>query len=159
MFPWYYVGQFGQLGPLSEDQMLELIESQVITRETFVWKDGMQDWVHAASIPAFARVMAPSGPPPVPTGRGLKVRATAPTFGDSLVEAAPGPTSRLAGGVMQFFIPGLGRLYMGYLALGLLQLIGTIMTCGFLYPWSFIDGILILLGHVPVDGYGRPLRD
>jgi TM2 domain-containing membrane protein YozV len=67
--------------------------------------------------------------------------------------------SRAAAGILQLILPGVGRMYLGYLAYGVLQLLLTIMTCGLLWLWSFIDGIIILTGGVKLDGYGRQLPD
>jgi len=165
MFHWYYVGQYGQLGPLSEDQMLELVESQVIVRDTYVWKDGMTDWVRAASIPAFSRGFGPIGPPPPPAavihqgqpyGRRFE---TAVASNTALTHTIVSPSSRMLAGVLQLLIPGMGRMYLGYLAIGLLQFMLGLCTLYVFHLWSFVDGILILTGHVNHDGYGRTLKD
>ncbi|MES1228468.1 MAG: GYF domain-containing protein, partial [Armatimonadota bacterium] len=47
---WYYVGHYGQLGPLTLEQMADLARDGVVDRETFVWKGGMSDWVKASSV-------------------------------------------------------------------------------------------------------------
>ncbi|MFE2998851.1 NINE protein [Nocardia sp. NPDC059246] len=64
--------------------------------------------------------------------------------------------SKLTAGLLQIFIGhfGVGRFYLGYTTIGVLQLI----TCGGCGVWSLIDGILMLTGKVP-DLQGRPLRD
>ena len=56
-------------------------------------------------------------------------------------------------------IPGAGRMYLGYAALGVIQLVVFPLTCFFGYIWSFVDGIMILSGKVGIDGYGRALED
>ncbi|RYG37576.1 TM2 domain-containing protein [bacterium] len=65
--------------------------------------------------------------------------------------------SRALGGVLQLIIPGAGRIYLGYSAIGVLQLI--LWPCGVGWIWGFIDGIVILTGGVRMDGYGRHLTD
>ncbi|MGW4246953.1 NINE protein [Nocardia sp. NPDC004722] len=64
--------------------------------------------------------------------------------------------SKLTAGLLQLLIGslGIGRFYMGYTTIGVLQLV----TCGGCGIWALIDGILILTGKVP-DPQGRPLRD
>lgn len=69
---------------------------------------------------------------------------------------------------------GIGRLYAGNTALGIIQLAATLVGwisfwCGFLtfgigfvpfalvWLWFVIDGIIMLAGR-PLDGQGRPLR-
>jgi Predicted membrane protein len=65
--------------------------------------------------------------------------------------------SRLAGGLLNIFLPGIGRIYLGYTGIGVAQLLVAIFTCGFGALWSLIDGILILTGSVLFDGSGKPL--
>ncbi|MFD0000007.1 NINE protein [Nocardia sp. NPDC127526] len=64
--------------------------------------------------------------------------------------------SKLTAGLLQLLIGtlGIGRFYLGYTTIGVLQLI----TCGGFGIWALIDGILILTGKVP-DPQGRPLKD
>lgn len=137
--------------------MFELIESQVVLPETYVWRSGMTDWVRADSIDRFRRLMAPVAPPPVPpTPRKVPVTSEPIPQWPSL--GIVSPHSRVTAGVLQL-IPGVGRMYLGYLAIGVLQFCLTFCTAGLFILWSWIDGILILLGSVKVDGYGRILRD
>ena len=67
--------------------------------------------------------------------------------------------SRTVAGILNIIVPGIGRLYLGYSALGVIQLVATILSCGLLYVWGVIDGILMLTGQVKIDGYGRILKD
>jgi TM2 domain-containing membrane protein YozV len=66
---------------------------------------------------------------------------------------------RTTAGLLSIIIPGGGRFYLGYAALGTIQLMLTFVTCGFLHVWSIIDGVLMLSGQVKIDGYGRKLED
>jgi len=65
--------------------------------------------------------------------------------------------SKMTAGLLQIFLGnfGVGRFYLGYTGLGVLQICFAWMTCGL---WPLIDGIMILTGKVP-DATGRPLRD
>ncbi|RYG24928.1 DUF4339 domain-containing protein [bacterium] len=193
MGDWYYIGHYGQLGPLTREQIDELVEGGVIVRDTYVWRAGMDNWLPAERVreltDAFRAAQPFAAPPPPPTpGTRVAPPPQSPTFGSPA--AAPAPTysapsfpsqdfaplasqaayyptfgglrsdrSRTAAGVLQLFLPGVGRMYLGYLAYGVLQLVLTIFTCGFLWLWSFIDGIIILTGGVKLDGYGRQLND
>lgn len=89
--------------------------------------------------------------------------------------------NKLVAGLLQllpgvlFVLGGIGRLYAGNIALGVTQLVLSVVVgwgafiCGFLLfaiPWVFtfglwvwfiVDGIMMLAGR-PVDGQGRPLR-
>ncbi|WP_018724358.1 TM2 domain-containing protein [Salinispora fenicalii] len=68
--------------------------------------------------------------------------------------------SKIAAGVLQIMLGafGVGRFYMGHTKIGVLQLVVTLVTCGFGGIWGVVDGILILING-GVDGQGRPLRD
>lgn len=67
--------------------------------------------------------------------------------------------NRTLAGILGIFLPGFGRMYLGYSAIGALQLIFTVMSCGVLWLWSIVDGIIILAGGVKTDGFGRTLPD
>ena len=78
--------------------------------------------------------------------------------------------SKVVAGLLQLLglvgVLGIGRIYLGYTALGITQLIGGLVfgliTCGigFIVPviWGIIDAVLILTDKVR-DPMGRPLRD
>ncbi|HEY0868016.1 MAG TPA: GYF domain-containing protein [Fimbriimonas sp.] len=174
---WYYIGHYGQLGPLTKEQIDELVEGSVIERETYVWRNGMPDWLPAERVAelqaSFATAVQPSTPPPPPSMRATATLAPpiAPTFEVPSfrlpVEAAPfhpsfgmvrSDKSRILAGLLQFIPPGgIGRMYLGYAAIGVVQLLLSCVSVG--YVWSIIDGIIILTGGTNRDGYGRVLPD
>ncbi|MHB8636338.1 MAG: GYF domain-containing protein [Fimbriimonadaceae bacterium] len=183
---WHYIGNYGQLGPLKEDQMQELIEVGVIESKTYVWRDGLPDWMFAKDVQELVVYFdaAPSGsatPPPPPPGRfdvagpgpfdGPKPDpiAVRPVHGGLIPPRLPAAyhpnvpaeayvitsdKSRTVAGILNF-LPGFGRFYLGYSAIGLLQLM--LSPCGIGWVWSIIDGVGILAGACPEDGYGRQL--
>jgi len=169
---WYYIGHYGQLGPLTRDQLNELIEGEVVAHDTYVWKIGMSEWVAAGSVSELSIHFASRAPamnPPPPPGPPASTQAN-PTYVQAPFSNAPvfasyphtlvtlkSDRNRVLGGILQLVIPGVGRMYLGYGALGVLQLISTL--CGVGAIWSVIDGILILCGNVKYDGYGRRLGD
>lgn len=62
---WYYVGQYGELGPLSLEQMQDLIQDRVIDADTYVWRHGMTDWLQAGSISELrSRIVSEMQTPP-----------------------------------------------------------------------------------------------
>ncbi|GAA2075212.1 hypothetical protein GCM10009821_12810 [Aeromicrobium halocynthiae] len=83
--------------------------------------------------------------------------------------------SRTTAGLLQVLLTfmcavgGVGRLYAGHTAIGLLQLLGILVSIPMMFLlvglltlpafvlWSLIDGILMFTGR-PVDAAGRPLR-
>ena len=66
--------------------------------------------------------------------------------------------SKLVAGLLQIFVAGVGRMYMGQVGLGIAQLCVAIFTCGVGALWSLIDGILILTKDDPRDAQGRILK-
>ncbi len=92
--------------------------------------------------------------PPMPPGYGADPMAP---YGRHPISGEPmSDKSKLAAGMLQLFVGGLGagRFYLGHNGIAIAQL----FTCGGLGIWALIDGILILMGNVR-DGHGRPLRD
>jgi TM2 domain-containing membrane protein YozV len=194
---WYYIGHYGQLGPLSREQMDELIEGGVILSDTYVWKSGMAQWLTAdmvGELQAALRASAPFvAPPPPPMAEPPRPQAPAPRpvsyssgpqFGQQQrpdPRPMPQPSmppagglyyqggmsypvtrsdrSRVWAGVLQLFFPGVGRMYLGYYAIGTLQLIFALCSFGLFHLWSMIDGIVILAGGVKFDGFGRVLAE
>ncbi len=181
MADWYYIGHYGQLGPLTRDQVDELIDGGVIERDTFVWRSGMADWSSAIQVDELRPLLQSEGfntPPPMPTAPRATPPATVPSFGfqsplpstgtdfypnpyasyHPTYAAVPSDRNRIVAGLLQLIIPGVGRMYLGYAAHGVLQLILT-PCLGVGWFWSVIDGILILAGGLKMDGYGRKLQD
>ncbi len=71
--------------------------------------------------------------------------------------------SKVIGGLLQllgvFGIVGVGRMYLGYVGLGIAQLVVGLLTCGAgAIIWGLVDAILILTDRVR-DPRGLPLRD
>lgn len=183
---WFYVGHYGQLGPLTLPQMEELAVDGVIAGDTYVWRQGMTDWVSAGQVdelrlslgvvtpdvqPPSTPSERPMAPPPAPaavapvaqtmpvTQQGAGYNAPAQSSWQYIQTHAPkSDKNRVLAGILNILIPGVGRLYMGYAAHGILQLFLT-MCGGIGYIWSVIDGIYILAGGVKLDGYGRRLED
>ena len=62
--------------------------------------------------------------------------------------------------ILGILLGGLGihRMYLGFIGIGLLQLVLTIFTFGIAGLWGFIEGILILVQDDWTDSEGRLLR-
>lgn len=181
---WYYVGHYGQLGPLTFQQISELVSDGVIDRETYLWRPGMADWQPAMSVAELRDKFGavPQQPPPTPMpGSRPAPAAFSPTPGfmpspsqspsDFTPAAVPyggysmpfaamntlkSDKKRAIAGLLNF-IPGFGRFYLGYAAHGMLQLITT--PCGVGLFWAWLDALYILVGGLRHDGYGRELVD
>lgn len=175
MADWYYIGHYGQLGPLTREQIDELIDGGVISRETYVWQTGMAEWLPADKVVELRSTFVATQPvatPPPPPNVSTATAPQPPPFNPVMPSYYPTPQhafspayapmrsdrNRIVAGILQLLIPGVGRIYLGYAAYGVLQLFFT-MCFGIGYIWSFIDGIVILTGGVKLDGYGRQLSD
>ena len=68
--------------------------------------------------------------------------------------------SKVVAGLLQIFLStfAVGRFYLGYTNLAIIQIVVTVCTCGIGALWPLIDGIMIIMGKVP-DAQGRTLRD
>lgn len=67
---------------------------------------------------------------------------------------------RKTAGLLQILLGGfgVGRFYLGYPKIAVLQILVTWGTCGAGVLWPIVDGIRILEGRIP-DADGRPLRE
>jgi hypothetical protein len=62
----YFIALEGQQnGPHSVDGLKDLITKGVLTRDTLVWKQGMQNWIKASDSPEVSPLFG-SSPPPIP---------------------------------------------------------------------------------------------
>ena len=75
--------------------------------------------------------------------------------------ARQGTKSKLAAGLLGIFLGGFGvhRFYLGYIGIGIAQIVVTLITFGFGALWGFIEGILILAGSMNKDAMGYALAD
>lgn len=66
----YFIAIDGkQQGPYNRQKLLELVQQNTITRETYVWKNGMAEWELAGNIAELSSLFesVPPPPPPPPT--------------------------------------------------------------------------------------------
>jgi len=62
---WFAALDNQQAGPLTPDQIKQMVTEGRITKETLVWKQGMADWVPAGQVPDMTAFFG-SVPPPLP---------------------------------------------------------------------------------------------
>jgi hypothetical protein len=63
--PVYYAVLDGkQAGPFSETELVRLINDRKLSKETYVWRPGLQEWQTAENVPEILRLVA-LAPPPV----------------------------------------------------------------------------------------------
>jgi uncharacterized membrane protein len=75
---WYYVENGEQAGPISEEQLGQLVNDGTIAAATFVWNEGMTEWIEYGQL--------------FKTSEGAVVPATAATFAEHSPLTARGTT-------------------------------------------------------------------
>lgn len=106
----------------------------------------------------------PGGYPPPVGGSSAGYPDPAAPWGRHPVTGEPlSDKSKVVGGLLQLLglvgLVGIGRIYLGYTKLGIIQLVVGLLTCGIVaIIWGIVDAVLILTDKVR-DPEGRPLRD
>lgn len=90
---WYYLRESEQIGPVGVDELLRLLDEGTITPDTYIWAEGMPEWLPAGQVAELGGRMTPAGlagqlPPP----------------------GAVRPTSVTAFGILNIIFGGLGLL-------------------------------------------------
>ncbi|MFN7139622.1 MAG: NINE protein [Limisphaerales bacterium] len=123
-----------EYGPVSVEQVRAWLGDNRASSSTLARVEGSSEWKPLGSYADFS-----FGVPPLLDQR--KSRLLAGLFGV------------LLGGI------GLHRFYLGYIGVGLAQIVVTVVTCGLGWIWGFIEGILILTGsNITTDASGQPLK-
>ena len=73
---WHYAEQGQQIGPVSDEQLAELVRTGKITADTLVWHDGLSDWMPYGQINSGQKPME-AIPAPLETSPSPPVMATA----------------------------------------------------------------------------------
>lgn len=70
------------------------------------------------------------------------------------------PKSRIAAGILGILLGAFGahRFYLGYVGIGIVQIIVTILTAFIGGLWGIIEGIIIIAGGEWNDSDGKPLK-
>lgn len=97
---WYYRQDDRTIGPIREEQLRELADGGELRPDTYVWREGMADWVPAGHVPGL---LAVGTPPPPPGGSSL----APPT--------EPGPHGGMAGSVPFVGYGGFWRRLVAFL--------------------------------------------
>ena len=97
------------------------------------------------------------------------VKCGAPFYQQPAPSAFPEQKSKLAAGLLAFFLGSLGihNFYLGYTQKAVIQLcaslLGGVISCGIatvgIQIWAIVEGVMILTGSISVDGKGIPLKD
>jgi TM2 domain-containing membrane protein YozV len=81
------------------------------------------------------------------------------------ISGGDGQKSKLVAGLLAIFLGTLGihNFYLGYTKKGIIQLLVSLVSCGFLslaiWVWAIVEAIQIFTGSIKVDAKGIPLKD
>jgi TM2 domain-containing membrane protein YozV len=133
-----------QYGPITTAQLREWIVARRANAQTIAQLDGSTEWKPLGSFAEFADLnAAPTGSPP-------------------LIQGYDPRKSKLLAGLLGIFLGGFGvhRFYLGYIGIGIAQIIVTLCTCGAGAIWGLIEGIMVLVGSgITTDAEGRTLKE
>jgi hypothetical protein len=130
-----------EYGPVELERLRQWIAEGRVDGWTLVQAEGGTEWKPLASFPELAALLPSSVPPRIRTRE---------------------PRSKLAAGLLGILLGawGVHRFYLGYIGIGIVQILVTLCTCGLGALWGFIEGILIISGNsITTDARGLPLKD
>ena len=105
---------------------------------------------------------ATSGAQPVPANTGVPGLLSPMWQGPGTAPPAGWqPKQKIVAGILGILLGGFGvhSFYLGNSKKGIIQIVASVVTCGLLGIWGFIEGIMILIGNVNTDAYGVPLTE
>lgn len=88
MSDWYYSKDNQQQGPVNEAEIKEMLANGKLNSSTLVWRDGLENWTTAGSIPEFQ-----FRPPPLPSAPKA---ATPPPLAEPEPVEEPAPAEEAA---------------------------------------------------------------
>ncbi|WP_423380282.1 DUF4339 domain-containing protein [Burkholderia sp. LMG 32019] len=104
MSTWHYEKDGNRLGPVSDDDVRQLIQQRAIASHTLIWKQGFTDWRALAETELARYLEAATAPPALPAASISNVvvwmLAVAPLIGmamEAMLAGALAPTEELAG--------------------------------------------------------------
>lgn len=138
MSGWYLIYNGQQIGPMTKENILAYNP----TKDTMVWKDGMENWQPIYTIPDLMSLLAMGQNNPPYTPAQLSAHDNPPT--------TPAGTysdkSKTTAGILAILLGGLGiqYFYLGRAGAGFLTILLSLITCG-IWPWLMIvQGIMML---------------
>lgn len=164
-------------GPVDIDTLVQWVAQGRIVASTMLIERGTERQMQADSIDAVAAALRKSagtqagvvierGPSDFPTmTQGPTGPAQPPMPGVPPVPAPPyavdgrrvGRKSKIVAGLFGILLPfGVHRFYLGYVGIGILQVLT--FPCGVGAVWCFVEGVICLCGGMR-DADGYELRD
>lgn len=139
---WYYSHGGQRHGPVSSDQLKELVAAGKLRADDLVWKEGMDNWTPAGKIKKLF-------PPPPAAGPAAAAVESPVRVGDVVRPPAagmPGDISfkKLAAGLtaVQFGSFGIHKFVLGQTTPGLIMLLVSVLSCSFAMPVMMVIGMV-----------------
>ncbi|MDO4171664.1 MAG: DUF4339 domain-containing protein, partial [Prevotellaceae bacterium] len=66
MEQYYVYANNQQTGPFNVQQLQQQVAAGIMTKQTYVWKNGMAGWTLAGNVPELAVIFMTGTPPPPP---------------------------------------------------------------------------------------------
>jgi TM2 domain-containing membrane protein YozV len=124
---WYYEQNGNRIGPVDEATMRSLIAERTISIDTLVWTNGMANWTPLQQTQLAAGLPVP---PPMPNPAAQPAQN-------------PEAKDRVAYVLLAVLLGiGIHNFYAGYTTRGLIQLLVSILSCGILWFFMWIWGII-----------------
>ncbi len=75
---WHVVINREQVGPLTRAQVRQAFDAGEVNGDSFIWSEGMADWMRLAAVPEFSSLLPEPEPEPAPAPAAVAPRAAAP---------------------------------------------------------------------------------
>ena len=134
---WYYVKEGGQVGPVAESELRELLRTGALPPAGLVWTEGMEGWRGASEVQGLT-AMAPAIAPPPAT---IQPPAVPP-------EASPRPVSVTVFGILNIVFGSLALLGTPFSLLTLSRRSGVMNPTPLARAWLIVGQGIGLLGAV-----------
>jgi uncharacterized membrane protein YjgN (DUF898 family) len=150
---WYYAHNNRQLGPVSEDDLIRLLQTGAVNDSTLVWKDGLPNWAPLASVAGHLLNAAPSAVPSVSPDTPLSAPvavsvASAPSV---VTEYNPAPAPRPQTAPQDYPFQFHGKTGE-YFRIWIVNTALTILTLGIYAAWAKVRTRRYFYGNTTLDG-------
>jgi predicted Zn finger-like uncharacterized protein len=92
---WYIVVDGEQKGPLPPIELSQLFAKGTVGLDSYVWKEGFEDWKVASEVPELAQIFGGSSPAPTAGSESSDDTSAFGTGGDLFSEGGREPTSEI----------------------------------------------------------------
>jgi len=122
-----------QYGPVSADQIRQWIAQNRVNMQTMALAEGAIDWKPLSLFPEFASNINPALP---------AVSAPSPTPPSAC--SNPRASNKIGAGICGILLGSLGihKFILGYTGAGLIMLLVSLLSCGFLAPIVHLIGLI-----------------